>query len=828
MSGQSPLRRQVRLHAKPIIGGPTTTNNRIITGNLVSAAEQLQLKAQQLTGGGLTTANNNNRITGNLISAAEQLQLKAQQRLQKKPSSSPPQIGAANIGFDSQPDVSDLIAQQQPRYSSAVLEIADFPIIVFAIIHTLHVIVVADFVIAAFVAPSSNASAGSTTATAAQKTAEIAACTGSTIALPTALASLSPESSPEPKNNETTAKVATLPQHHSPREEMDRNEIDEWLPKFLTKGFDLSESWIGVHERSEDPLPKQQGPSAKGPLDNDGSQNAGLIQPRAMFSTAKTTSAEEHKKQEPSTPAAKVQKALPGKKKTAEGEKSPRTLGSLSMTSLHLFDNEPLTAAEFLSSSPIRAHFQNKYLKQTDQDKDQLPSPQTFEKHQHQRLRHHQRKKSQGQPWILIPRPHQTAATTTMHRSQSSLSQLSTTSTALYSPTTTSTSFAGGSNLLDYVSSDDPLGGLSIPRGPPPQIPPQPTDPFLRCFWVMRQLEQTMTTGGFLTRKVHVPREVWYQRASMIRLPAAEAKVSACHTITLMLEQMIAQSKRGMLNLMIGPPTPASSASSFGPLELIPNSSSTSRSGSRSSSSSSSIILPHSPSSPIAPSQAWFQSTTTTSTIATSVSATTALGSQTLTLTQPPTPTTPSQVAFSATSTLTSVTPTKPTKPAKSATRNSGDKEFSALPSYTAINTEQDRILLTKELEALESTALHIWSKLSKKLSFVHRPGKEFGSHTVTNGADAGNSGTIGTNATATTARQHQAQDLHSSQEHDAQDDKDKDKDNHDGHAVINAVGAGTDLKSHWKHFSKSVQKSMVNDKVDDTTTYTDSVLRLF
>ncbi|KAF8940374.1 hypothetical protein BGZ47_007781 [Haplosporangium gracile] len=183
MSEQSPLRRQLRLHAKPIIGGPTTTNNRIITGNLVSAAEQLQLKAQQLTGGGSTTANNN-RITGNLVSAAEQLQLKAQQRLQRKPSLSLPRIGTANTGFDSQPDVSDLIAQQHPRYSNAVLEIADFPIIAFAIIYVLHIVI--DFVIAAFVAPPSNAPAGSTTATTAQKTAEIAACTGSAIAVSTA------------------------------------------------------------------------------------------------------------------------------------------------------------------------------------------------------------------------------------------------------------------------------------------------------------------------------------------------------------------------------------------------------------------------------------------------------------------------------------------------------------------------------------------------------------------------------------------------------------------------------------------------------------------
>ncbi|KAF9539581.1 hypothetical protein EC957_005198 [Mortierella hygrophila] len=415
-----------------------------------------------------------------------------------------------------------------------------------------------------------------------------------------------------------------------------------------------------------------------------------------------------------------------------------------------------------------------------------------------------------------------------MLRSQSSFSQLSSASAALHSPTTTSTTFAGGSCLLDFVSSDDPLGGLSIPRGPPPQIPPQPTDPFLRCFWMMRQLELTMTTGGFLTRKVHVPRQVWYQRATMVRLPAAEAKVSACHTITLMLEQMVAQSKRGMLNLMIGPPTPASSSSSFGPLESVPRSGSSSRAGSRSgsSSSSSSFILPHSPSSPVTPSQASFQSTSTTSTTSTSVSvATAALVPQTLTIPHPPTPTTPSQSAIFTSSTPTSTAPVNPTK---SVNRNSGEKSSgtTVLPSYNAIDTEQDRILLTKELEALESTAHHIWCKLSKKLPFVHRPGKYFGPHAV-NGA-TGNSGAMGINATATARQhQHQAQELLSPQEHEYQDDIGKDKEK-EGHAATNAVGASNDLKSQWKHFSKSVQKSMANDKVDDTTAYTDSVLSLF
>ncbi|KAG0281277.1 hypothetical protein BGZ96_001190 [Linnemannia gamsii] len=332
----------------------------------------------------------------------------------------------------------------------------------------------------------------------------------------------------------------------------------------------------------------------------------------------------------------------------------------------------------------------------------------------------------------------------------------------------------------------------------------------------------TNPEGGFMTRKIHIPRQAWYQHGgtTLVRLPAAEAKISACHTITLMLEQMLAQSKRGMLNLMIGPPTPASSVTSFKPL----GSPLSSGSSSGSSSSSSSFIAPYSPASPVSPSQISFHSTASSAVSSTASLA--ALVSQTpAQQLQPITPTTPTQSAF--------VTATTPSKDNKTTTdRNSGDNSNgSNLPSYNAIDTEQDRILLSKELEALESTALHIWAKLSKKLSFVHRPGKYFLPHAV-NGA-AGVTGNAGTNTTTRHQQQHQSQDMLSSQKHEYQDDSSKEREHHHHHhhhhhAATNAVGSGTDLKSQWKHFSKSVQKSMANDKVDDTTTYSDSVLRLF
>ncbi|KAG0376553.1 hypothetical protein BGX24_007580 [Mortierella sp. AD032] len=209
-----------------------------------------------------------------------------------------------------------------------------------------------------------------------------------------------------------------------------------------------------------------------------------------------------------------------------------------------------------------------------------------------------------------------------------------------------------------------------------------------------------MTMGGFLTQKLHIPRQVWYQRGAIaiVRLPAAEAKTNACHTIALMLEQLVV----------------------------------------------------------------------------------------------PSTPATPTQSSF-----------TSPTTPLISLT--------AAMPNRSNRNSANGLAQVAALPRTLESAVLQIWAKLSKKLSFVHRPGKYFEAGAV-NDVTAG--GGVGSK----------------SRDHDYQDDNHNHHSHHGHHhgATTTTTNVGTDLKSQWKVFSKSVQKSMANDKVEDTAPYTDSVLRLF
>ncbi|KAG0197611.1 hypothetical protein BGX28_008877 [Mortierella sp. GBA30] len=106
---------------------------------------------------------------------------------------------------------------------------------------------------------------------------------------------------------------------------------------------------------------------------------------------------------------------------------------------------------------------------------------------------------------------------------------------------------SGGFTLFDVIS-DDPFAGMTFPV-PPPFVEAPPTDPYLRCFWLMHRLEQTMTTGGFLTKRMFVPRAIWYQ--SLVRLPAVDAKVSACQTLTGLFNKLVTQSQKGLLNLLV-------------------------------------------------------------------------------------------------------------------------------------------------------------------------------------------------------------------------------------------------------------------------------------
>ncbi|KAF9343939.1 hypothetical protein BGX34_006208 [Mortierella sp. NVP85] len=263
-------------------------------------------------------------------------------------------------------------------------------------------------------------------------------------------------------------------------------------------------------------------------------------------------------------------------------------------------------------------------------------------------------------------------------------------------------SAAGGATLYDVIS-DDPFAGMSFPL-PPPFLEPPPSDPYLRCFWLMRRLEQTMTTGGFLTRRMYVPRAIWYQ--SLIRLPAADTKMNACQTLSNLCNKLLKQMQNGSLNLMV-----------------------------------------------------------------------------------------------------------------------EGGPEADA-----------ERLAVLKELEGLETAAHQVQSKLSKKLSFIHRPGKNGLNLTIstTQNYNEENQGPV----TGGNASVYGAASLYGNASHDwlgndeppvpAMPEKASSK-----KGGVSVGGSAPDtgtgsLKSQWKSFSKSVQKSIGNDKVEDTSMYTDAVMKLF
>ncbi|KAG0090630.1 hypothetical protein BGZ93_008530 [Podila epicladia] len=269
----------------------------------------------------------------------------------------------------------------------------------------------------------------------------------------------------------------------------------------------------------------------------------------------------------------------------------------------------------------------------------------------------------------------------------------------------------GGMTLFDVIS-DDPFGGMSFPL-PPPFIEPPPTDTHMRCFWLMHKLEQSMVTGGFLTKRMFVPRAIWYQ--SLVRLPAADSKTNACQTLTALFTKFVNTSRSSQLNLLVEP----------GP---------------------------------------------------------------------------------------------------------EGD---------------MDRATILKELDNMESAAHQVQAKLSKKLSFIHRPGKS-GNLTIgtsqgyqddmqgppTNGGGASIYGSSSVYGSAqfdwAGIEEPVPNQSTTSSTSPASTSVGADKSKKGGVSVGAGSEAGGGLMSQWKSFSKSVQKSMGNDKVDDTSAYTEAVIRLF
>ncbi|KAF9910753.1 hypothetical protein BX616_010789, partial [Lobosporangium transversale] len=258
---------------------------------------------------------------------------------------------------------------------------------------------------------------------------------------------------------------------------------------------------------------------------------------------------------------------------------------------------------------------------------------------------------------------------------------------------------SGGMTLYDVIS-DDPFAGMSFPL-PPPFVEPPPTDPHLRCFWLMRKLEQTMTTGGFLTKRMYVPRAIWYQ--SLVRLPAAGIKIEACRTLYDRFDEMAKQSQNGTLNLLV-----------------------------------------------------------------------------------------------------------------------EGGPEVDA-----------ERMAILKELESLEATAHSVQSKLSKKLSFINRPGKNGLNLTIT--TNQGYQEDMQGPVTGGTASLYGAASLYGTDSYNWGNGDEPPMPNSEKTSKKGGVSVGGStadagsggLKSQWKSLSKTFQK-IGNDKVEDTSAYTENVVHLF
>ncbi|KAI9093793.1 hypothetical protein DFS34DRAFT_596028 [Phlyctochytrium arcticum] len=76
----------------------------------------------------------------------------------------------------------------------------------------------------------------------------------------------------------------------------------------------------------------------------------------------------------------------------------------------------------------------------------------------------------------------------------------------------------------------------STPIEPPVDDPtmaetaePPPSNPDLRVFWLMRLLSKSMTSGGYVTNGLFVPRQVWSQPGA--RFVAFESKMAACNDV---------------------------------------------------------------------------------------------------------------------------------------------------------------------------------------------------------------------------------------------------------------------------------------------------------
>ncbi|KAF9428931.1 hypothetical protein BGZ94_000426 [Podila epigama] len=324
---------------------------------------------------------------------------------------------------------------------------------------------------------------------------------------------------------------------------------DEWLPDLSSSKGHLSFENQG-DKLSDDPLPRNRVPST---ASFSGSQLDQLASDTRTLSLSGTDAGEttmnpqpqfkqqqqqQHQRSFSQSSILSVHMQQPQQPSNNQASKSPLSgpmysfhQGSGSMSSLHALDNSPSQAKRISDSA--RSIKEGSPLARTaatanagaSTNGSSTPTP--------------------TRPSLLHQHSSSKLSTTVSNTSMSTTA--SPTMDKSWSPNLNGGhTTQGGMTLFDVIS-DDPFGGMSFPL-PPPFVDPPPTDTHLRCFWLMHKLEQTMMTGGFLTKRMFVPRAIWYQ--SLVRLPAADAKISALQTLTTLFSKFMTTSRAMHVNLM--------------------------------------------------------------------------------------------------------------------------------------------------------------------------------------------------------------------------------------------------------------------------------------
>ncbi|KAF9284157.1 hypothetical protein BGZ68_004852 [Mortierella alpina] len=345
--------------------------------------------------------------------------------------------------------------------------------------------------------------------------------------------------------------------------------IDEWLPD-LSKGF--SATGPSLEHTLEDPYPRDRlssklsetlQESSKAKDVQEGSIAVESQQPQIQQPSQQQPSQPVHQQQQQQQQQAYQHQRSASQSSTLSAHQAPAAnqpsrsplsgpmysfqAGASSISSLHALDNGSYkrisdSSRSLKEGSPLaRSAGGSSSANGTSPAGSSSPLPGSPAQQQQQQ----QQQQAPVRPAML---QHQSSYSKLSNSITAGSSTTSPTMDKAWSPSLNGHGHTSGGFTLFDVISDDPFAGMSFPV-PPAYVEAPPTDPYLRCFWLMRRLEQSMTTGGFLTKRMYVPRAIWYQ--SLVRLPAIDAKVNACQTLTALFSKLATQSQKGLLNLMV-------------------------------------------------------------------------------------------------------------------------------------------------------------------------------------------------------------------------------------------------------------------------------------